>query len=171
MNINKEDLIKLLKEVRGNTFISVECETEPKLLGGRSCPYKGIRKISKVAGAIGFNYTNSVNNQREREDLDKDFEAEPRAWGTRLKGTPLVEHKGKTYIEVKVQSTESPLYVLNGKFIPNEDIKPYIPETKSRQGVDKEIIVRDYDISNIRSIKIKGQQFVVSAETKVEADV
>lgn len=160
--MTKEELAEFLKEIKGTTFCTIETETEPKLKGGKKCPYAGVKKISKVNGAIGFIYENAVNNQRVREGSEADFESEPRAWGHRISGTPLVEHKGKFYIEVKVEKTEKPLYILNGNFISNEDIKPYLPETTSRQELDKEVILRDYSLDNIKMIKIKGQQFQIS---------
>jgi hypothetical protein len=162
--MTKEELANFLKEIKGTTFCTIETETEPKLRGGKKCPYAGVKKISKVNGAVGFIYENSVNNQRVREDSEPDFESEPRRWGHRVNGTPLVEYNGKFYIEVKVEKTETPLYILNGKFVANEDITPYLPETTSRQGVEKEIILRDYSLDSIKMIKIKGQQFVISQE-------
>lgn len=158
--IDKSELISMLASVVGSTFVTIVTETEPKLVGGKSCPLHGVKKRSKVNGTVGFNYTNAVNNQRAREGSEKDFVAEDRKWGMRMDKTPLVVHKDKYYLEVKVEKTDSPEYTLNGKSIPNEEVKQYIPaKGESRQELDKEIILRDYSLDSIREIKINKGEF------------
>lgn len=157
-SLTKQELVEVLKSVKGNTFISIESKTEPKLKKGN--PFNALIKISKVFGAIGFNYENSVNNQRIRESLEVDFEAKPRQWGKRIKGTPLVEHKDKYYLEVKVQGAESDYFQDNNR-VDVDKIKPWMYNSKSRQGVEKEVIVRDYSLDNISRIKINKKDFIV----------
>jgi hypothetical protein len=159
--ITKQELLEIVAKQKGTTFISIETETEQKLLGGKNCPLKGLIKRSKVNGAIGIHYTNSVNNQRIREEKEADFVAQPRTWGIRLEGTPLVQHKDNYYLEVKVQSTQKPDYFFNGKRIDSEEVKPYLPQNKTRQDLNKEVILRDYNISSIKRIKIDGNEYSI----------
>jgi hypothetical protein len=103
MGFTLEEFKSALLERKGTTFVTIVAETDPKLRK-RGNPYAGrVTKRSRVNGAIGWIYGNGVNRQRIREGLDPDFEAFPRKWGERIKGTPFVEHKGNTYLELKVE--------------------------------------------------------------------
>lgn len=157
--ITKQELINVLKDIKGTTFVSIDSETIPQLKGGKSCPFNGVKKYSHTNCTIGFKWENSVNNQLEREGKDRSFEAKPRTWGHRVVGTPLVEHKGKYYLETKVEKADSPDYFMNGNRISNDDIKPYIKETVSI--TDDPLFIRDYPIDSIRNIKIKGEEYLV----------
>lgn len=156
--LNQAELVDLLGKVKGTTFVSIESVTTPKIKAGN--PFIGLKKISKTSGAIGFNYENSVNNALVKEGQANDFKAEPRKWGERVVGTPLVKHKDKFYLEVKVQSGESDYFDDNGR-VDNKDIKPWEYAKKSRQGLENEVILRDYDLSNITRIKINKSEYNV----------
>lgn len=113
-------------------------------------------KKSVVNGVINWNYQNSVNRQKERENKEGDFKAEPRKWGERILGTPLVRHKNKLYLEIKVQRALSTEYQdENGNQI--EKPEPQTKQQHSRQGLEREVILRDYLLENIKSITIGGQ--------------
>lgn len=156
--LTRPELIAMLENVSGTTFISVETDTEQKTK--KDCPYKNIRKISKVSGAIGVNYQNSVNNQLKRENLPANFKAEQRTWGKRVSG-PIIEYKGKKYLEVKVQSASSDLFSGNQR-LTLDNLKNWMYNIgKSRQGVQKEVILRDYSIDNITRITINNEEYSV----------
>jgi len=105
-----------------------------------------------------------------REGLDNDFSAFPRKWGKRIVGTPLVEHNGKYYLEMKVQSAAA-TYILGGEEIPVSDLIPYFPKkSASRQGVEKEVILRDYALENIKGIRYGGQTITVGKATAGECN-
>jgi len=159
--ITKKELLSILSEQKGATFVSLETETEQKLLGGKNCPLKGLIKRSKVAGVLNGNYTNMVNNQRTREEKEADFVAKDRTWGSRIEGTPIVFHKDNHYVEVKVQSTQKPDYFFNGNRIDSSDVKPYLPQIKANQGLDNDVVLRDYNISSIKRIKIGGNEYSI----------
>lgn len=143
---------------KGATPVSFTSVTEPKLKK-RGNPFAmPVAKVSEVNGMIGYNYENSVNNQSEREGGERDFTAEPRSWGTRIHPC-VVEHGGEYYLTVKVErALTSPLYFdAKGNELSSEDVKPFLPSRgKSRQGVEKEVIHREYKISNIRNIRWNG---------------
>ena len=98
-------LYALLTEITASgraTIVTVLTTTKTKLNKGtgRNQPpahafYDKTEKHAKVNGMINWTYENSVNNQRAREhegdiaDLEH-FEALPRKWGVRVKGTPFV---------------------------------------------------------------------------------
>jgi len=156
--LTKTELVDLLSKVKGTTTISIETTTVPKIKAGN--PFTSLKKVSKVAGLIGFIYGNSVNNQREREGLAKDFEPEKRAWGERILHSPLVKYNDKFYLELKVQSADSE-YFDNNVRVDSEKIKPFYYANNSRQEVSKEVILRDYSIDNISRITINKNEYNV----------
>ena len=112
--MTRSDLVEKMKGRKGAFFVTIVAETDPRLLKTDN-PYVGTTKISRVNGLLNWIYENAVNNQRFRENqpLDNNGEVEqftalPRKWGVRVKRedgtvTPLVEHKEKQYLELKVQ--------------------------------------------------------------------
>jgi hypothetical protein len=155
--MTKPQFKTLLATRNGASFITITALTEPDWLAARETgenPYKNhVVKRSVVNGVINWKYENSVNNQRAREGLSPDFESLPRKWGERIHGTPWVEHKGKTYLELKVENVLSTTYVdENGVELNSELVKHYIKPSHSggeRQGVEREVILRDYNLNNI----------------------
>jgi hypothetical protein len=162
MKIKYRDLVELLKSQKGAKPVTICAQTIPNMRK-KDNPYKDVIKISRVNGIIGCVYTNAVNRQRIREDSDPDFEAEPRKWGQRIIGTPLVEHKGKYYLELKVEKSLGHEYELYNERIPFEKIKEFLrlPPDMPKQGLDKEVILRDYDLANITSITINDQYYEI----------
>lgn len=156
--LTKSELLNLLNTIKGATFISMETNIVPKLKANN--PFIGIKKVSKVSGVIGFNYSNSVNNQRAKEGVEPDFKPEARKWGERISNTPLVKHKDKFYLELKVQNSNSD-YFLDGKRVNPEEIKPWYYNKSSRQELDNEVILRDYSLDNIKRIKINKEEYSV----------
>jgi hypothetical protein len=113
---------------------------------------------------IGFNYANSVNRQQGREGGEMDFEAQPRKWGTRLPHSPFVEHKGKLYLETKVQNVYGTQYLLDGKEVTKDEIREWLrpkPEEGARQGVENPVILRDFSLESIREIRVGGEIFTL----------
>lgn len=168
--VTREQLIQSLKALKGSRLVTIVSQTQPALvashpLTGEANPYKGqIIKVATTNGVINWNYERSVNRQRAREGSEADFEAYPRKWGERLAGTPLVQHKGKTYVELKVEkSVDYDYFDLSGKPVDADLIKPYLRKPgASRQEVAKEVICRDYDVENILEIRVDGEQYQVN---------
>lgn len=121
---------------------------------------------------------------RECEDGEtpETFVAHARQWGKRLheaiseKKTrllPFVANKQWTgsdklsieelltidienlYLEFKVEKSFEHTYYLNGVEIPEEQVKPHLrPSGPSRQGVENEIILRDYKMTSLQQITL-----------------
>ena len=164
MGFTLSELKSALLERKGTTFVTIVAETDPKLRK-RGNPYAGrVTKRSRVNGAIGWIYGNGVNRQRVREGLEPDFTAHPRKWGERIKGTPFVEHKGNTYLELKVERVLGTEYLLDGKTIDRSLIEEWLPKRKpegERQQVESPVILRDYNLANIKAIAFDGITIVV----------
>lgn len=161
VGISAAAFVAMLHTIRGATAVAFISSTEPDLRAGN--PFPGLRKISRIGGMLNFNYAAAVNRQREREGVIPDFVAEPRKWGERIAGTPLVTHKGKWYVEAMVRHSEVVAYIM-------PDLSPVDPEEVAkwlkarhggRQAVKKPIILRDFSVENIRSMKMKGVEYII----------
>ena len=162
--LTQHDLLEMLSSLdRRATFVSVVMDTEPQLVGGKSSPFHGrVKKISKVNAIINFIYENSVNNQRAREGNPEEFKAEPRKWGTRVTGTPLVRHKDQYYLECKVEKVLSSFFLVDGMPRDRSELEGAIRQSgEGRQGVESPVILRDVSLLNIREITIGGVHYTV----------
>lgn len=160
--ITQETLMSLLSEVRGATFATIIASTDPKLKKTGNT-LGSVRKVSRVNVTLGFQYENAVNRQLAREGAEPEFEAAPRQWGRKV--SPMfVEHKGKMYLETKVEKALGHSFQdAEGKEIDSKLVEPFLParSDSSRQGTEKEILVRDYAIDSIVGISFKGEDYIV----------
>lgn len=158
--------------------VVIVSKTEPEMRKTGN-PYIGkVFKISTFSGKINWHYQAEVNKQRQREggfqvvngvpvvQTPEKFEALPRKWGTRLKDSPFVEHKGVFYLEMKVEQTLAHEYRdINNKPFDVEKIKPFMPSKSdsSRQEVKNEIILRDYRLDRVIALTFtdSGKTFLV----------
>lgn len=165
-------LEQLMQTVNGATFISLCTETPVKLKGGKSNPLQG--RVSKVV--LGSNVmvftnqeTNGYKSMVERRLVQEgknpnDFQLAPRAWGVRDQGTPFVRHNGKLYLEVIFLSAGAVEYHVDGKKVDPTTIEglDLEPKTEAEQGgLSNKVIVRTYDVSNIKTITINKHQYVL----------
>lgn len=162
--LSAADLPKLFSTIKGATFATIVTNTDARVKA--ACPFgRNVRKVSRVNVTLGFQCENAVNRQRTREGETADFEAAPRQWGERIPGTFLVKHEsGKLYLETKVEkSLGCEYFAADGSRIDAAKIAPYLPSKGgNRQGVEKEVLVRDYALDSIRAISLKGEDLVVA---------
>lgn len=172
----------LLRGITRPVIVTVLAETEPEMVKkdretGDANPFADrVTKYALVNGIIGCHYGNCVNNQRLREaDPQTQEEAEavpvfeplPRSWGTRLDGTPLVEHNDNLYLEVKVERVLNSGYKVDGRLAtPAEvaEIERYLPRRRSegrRQEVERPVVWRDYRLDHVVGLRLNGQQLEV----------
>lgn len=163
MKISYDKLVELLKSQKSATAVTILAETNPAMRKTNN-PFAAATKLSSVNGMISWLYETAVNKQRLREGNEPDFEAQPRAWGARVKGTPLVVHKDKVYLELKVQKSLEHQYKLGDKIISHDEIKEFLKPIapQPQQALVKEVVLRDYDLKNIRSIKLNGILYEVA---------
>jgi len=149
--------------------VSIDMVTEPDFRKTDN-PYFGrVLKYGTISGLIGFVYANACNNQLARELKDENFESQPRKWGERVGN--LVHHKGKVYVEVKVQSATEPEYRLDGKVIDKSLIEAWLPKKqapKTQADLVKKVIVRDVTLSNITGMRLMGESYIVGMQTNAQ---
>lgn len=138
------------------TFVELETETEPK---------RGIRKLSKVNCAVGDNLDyKSVVNRRKQKDGDFTIPSvKPRRWGIRVKGTPLVQHNNRQYLEVLKLNEKEEFQNSEGMPIDKEDAYAIMGKRKQQNtyGVTNPPKWRDYKIGSIKGITVNKQRFAV----------
>jgi hypothetical protein len=170
--ITQSALIGLLNGIKGATFATLNTRTDAKLKKTGNPFAMPVTKESRVNVTLGFQYEAAVNRQRTREGTEADFEARPRQWGERVPGTFLVTHKGRTYLETKVErSVETPVYRdANGVELDPEAVKPFLPSRGgNRQGVEREIVVRDFALDSILAIRMKKEDYIILQPATVPA--
>jgi hypothetical protein len=157
------DLIRSAKETAKP--ISITSITQPTFRK-RQAPFKKLYKVSQLNGFINFEYPDSVNRQRGREDKPQDFVAQGN-WGEHDTRS-VIELKGKYYIQIKVESARSPVFIYNAgsgfKTISKDEVSEYMSPSvrSSTQQTDKEIVIRRYAIDSIAGFKFNNQEFYIS---------
>jgi hypothetical protein len=161
MFVTKSEMLDILINTKGAKPVTIMTKTEPKLLKkhretGEPCPYTKVEKRARVNGMINFDYEKSVNRQLEREDKESNFESMERKWGKHVTRS-VIEHKGNHYLQIKVEKVVDSLHTEDDKKV--EIDAGYLPKKSSRQGTDKQVIVADYSLNNISSMKMGGIQY------------
>lgn len=157
------DLIKLLGQVNGSTFIGITTETVLPLTGGKKNPMQGrVTKITENTNVMVFQNKNingygaMVQRRLEQEGKETTFTLGPRKWGTRIPNMPVVEHEGRHYLEVIVLRTGAVRYELDGQPILPEAIEGFKDhyEGGEQGGLDRKVMIKAYSFDSLRSITI-----------------
>jgi Tol biopolymer transport system component len=160
--ITRNQLVEIIEAQKGTEMVSVYIGTDPRM-NKTGNPYIGAMKYQTLSGIVGYDYQNSVNAQLAREGKEADFVAEPRQWGVRV-SPKWVMHNDARYLTLKVQGSSAPTFILDGKEVDAEAIKPYLPKKKSpatQADLEKKVKHTDIKIDNIISINMKGETFMV----------
>lgn len=171
------ELAAVLYGISGATAVTILARTQPTLVGGKSCPLKGLTKLATVNGIINFSYERSVNRQRQRVGNTEYFKASPRSWGTRLfcKATrrkiPLVAKNvpspqitlrdleklpaDELYLDFMVQRSITKQYELHGEVIPEELVTPHLRPVTNRHKVN----LKDYRLDHLLEVVMGGNVY------------
>jgi hypothetical protein len=163
VKVTETELIYQLQLRAGAFPVTIEARTIPAMAKTDN-PYAGnCVKLSRVNGMLNWQYERAVNRQRGRKGDAGDFEAMPRKWGRRVDGTPFVQHNGKVYLELKVQRSLGYEYrTLDGVAIDPAELTPFLRSAgETRQGVEREVILRDYALASIDAITFDGQRYEI----------
>lgn len=158
---------KIFGSLAGGTFVGIDTRTEVKLTGGRKNLQQG--RVTKVMrGAQIMVFTNAETNaydamvRRRLAEEGRDpatFELGERAWGTRVTGTPFVEHKGEYYLETIFMRAGAVEYQLDGVAINRDDIVG-LPEARdnpdSQAGLENRVVIRTFKLDSIMGLRALG---------------
>lgn len=167
-NLDLVGLQKLLLSLSGAQPLGFTAVHEPEMRA-RNNPFRGrVWKRSRGNGWVNFRYVSSVIKQRERENVPGLFVAAPRVWGHRVAGCPLVVHVTDSvhvYLEIKLEKCVRE-YFDKDTFAPIDAalIGPLLKKKRrpGRQGVQKVVELRDYDLNHIAELTIAKQSFRVA---------
>lgn len=160
---------RIMNEVNGTTFVGLDTETPVKLAGGKKNPLQG-RVTKRVTGSNVMVFQNNSNSgygqmverRLEREGKDpSSFSLQPRKWGERRVGSPFVDHKGKLYLEVIFLSAGEAEYLVDGEVADPATIEGLPPrkEEAEQGGLNNKVIIRTYNVENIRRVRINRQNY------------
>lgn len=145
--------------------VALTAVTAPRMRAEGNPHHGHVVKVSEVNGFIHFRYSRCVNRQRSRENKAPDFMAMPRAWGQRVKGTPLValvtaDGITQLYLEVKIQRRT---WVFRepdtGEQIPQSELQEFLlpPAKAYTQQLDRDVVMRDYRTDHIAELRVDGE--------------
>lgn len=171
------NLFDLMRRVNGGTFINLTTVTDVKtnkFLGPKANgvvnPHHGlIRKIRDNVNVMVFQnksvngYEAMIHRRLLAEGKEpSSFQLGKRVWGTRLENLPIVEHKGKYYLEV-IFLREGPVrYLLNDREIKFEDIQGLASTVTNefhQGGLDNKVTIRTFEFQSIQKITIDKKQY------------
>lgn len=162
-----QDIIN--NNVNGMTFIGLDTTTEPRLKGGKSNPHAGrVTKVMTGANVMVFQnksvngYDAMVRRRLEKEGKNPDtFKLSPRAWGSRVTGTPFVEHNGQLYLEVIFLSSGKVHYELDGVEIDAADVNGLDRDKPegAQGGLNDKVIIRTFKVSSIDRVTINKETY------------
>lgn len=168
--ITLEGLKALLSGLLTATPATILAITEAKM-NKKGNPYLGTLKVQESNVWINFSYANAVNKQLKKQGDAADFVPAARKWGQHIANTPLVHHINKEgvekfYLETRFLNASKPTYIFQGSPIAKETIEQYLVKPSSNaahQGLveENEVIIRDFELSGIRSIKVLGNHYEI----------
>lgn len=103
-------------------------------------------KLARTQVLLNTDYSRAMSKK-----LGMQFEAGPRKWGHRVRGTCLVEHLGEYYLETQPIRVLEETYTQNGMVIPKALVEPYLPPEPLLKW-------RDYSLKNVQEIVVAGQR-------------
>jgi hypothetical protein len=153
-------LENLLQQIKGCTFASIDAETTPT---------PGYTKFTERLSVILFTNSNFSGYEAmlHRRLLaagknPQDFSLGDLPWGTRVPNSPLVENKGKTYLQCIVISpgVERIVNNITQNEVTAKDLG--LREHHKQYGLTdaSKIVVKCYDIENITRIALMGEEIV-----------
>lgn len=145
----REQLIDTLRSIRVPCVISITHESTPSMLKTNN-PYLEVIRQKTVTGQINFSYEGQMNE--EMPEGFKNFKAGPRVWGQRIKHCPLIEHKGKLYLEMLPTEELPASYFLNDVEVKPEAVEKFLKDKKpTMEGL---VRPKDFSVIGITQIKI-----------------
>jgi hypothetical protein len=165
----------LLNTINGATFAGLDTLTEVKLKGGRANPMLG-RVTKRTMGNHVMLFTNKntngydamVKRRLAAEGKNPDsFKLGALPWGTRLPNSPVIENKGKYYIQTVFLKGGKSEYLLDGQPIEKSaivglDDKP-IESGKQGLADDNAVVVRTFALDSILEARLMGEAVAAAA--------
>jgi len=161
-------LINAVANINGASFVGLDTHTDVVLTGGQKNPMQG-RVTKRMVGAVVMSFQNKNFSAYEamvkrrlvaENKAPEDFVLGQRAWGVRVPNMPIVEHKGKYYLEVIFVTSGAVTYFLDGQYIAQADIIGLKPAAAGEQGgLENKVILRTFAADSIDELRVDGKVF------------
>jgi hypothetical protein len=169
VKISQRKLESLLFGIANCQFVGLTALTVPDMTKRGNQYFGKTVKISRVNGPINWRYSSAVNAQLKREGKADAFKAFPRVWGQRINGCPLVCHipedddGPRFYLELKLERRDVGYFSTDThERIPQNVIAPFLKsDSDSRQGTDREVLLRDYRLDHIAELRVSGEEYSI----------
>lgn len=163
--INRNKLIERLSNVNGNSFIGLDTLTRVPLRGGIANPFRNrVEKFTVDNNVIVFTnqrsngYDNMVRRRLTMEGKNPNrFELSPRPWGTRIPGTPFVEHDDKWYLEVIFLRAGMSTILVDGTPYYGQIEGMIEPHEAVQGGLDDKVILRTFKLDSLVEVRVDGR--------------
>lgn len=158
-------LERLLVDVNGSTFISIDTLTPVTLTGGKKNPLQG-RVTKQTTGSSVMVFQNKkVNgyeamvNRRLTKEGKGEFVVGPRQWGTRVPNAPFVTHNGQSYLEVIFLKPGKVQYLVDG--LPFDGVIDGLVkgDEGNQGGLEDKVIIRTINTHNVKAITVNKHTF------------
>jgi hypothetical protein len=177
--ISVNDLKNFLNDGGSATFATITAQLEQELLKTGN-PLKGckVTKLVTYNVRLNCNYQNAVNNQRQREGKEADFEAK-QAWHSPLYDCfngSIAQHKAdakiendeekRTYVKMILNSITTHNYFVNGIEATAEQIdiiKQFKPQKKSYVGQDLDNAVQIITVKRENIVEVRAGGKILTA--------
>lgn len=179
--LNPNQLVNELRKIRGATPATIIIRTTPRLNKksretGEDNPFFNpitrdwnIEKVSKFNVFLNFNYGNSVNRQRGREEKEEGFTPAQHRYADHFENMAcILQHRDtrELYLYCKMERKLSVEYrtIIKSQPVSEAELQQYMPPRgmSRTQGTDKEILVMSPKLSNLIEIHVNRQVIVVT---------
>lgn len=170
--------------------VSANIVTKPKMTAIGKELFGEITQISALQGMVGYVYENSVNNQLEREQMEREFIAQPlwngagkrvnTAMSSRVEKIVVQTKRTKNGIVIQPEITKEGQTFFYLTFKKDKTLKTYsfdinmnlltkeqlaialVPPSPSYQGgIEKKINHREIHIENVKKLKFRKTTYVI----------
>ena len=171
--VSTDELVTLIRSlVSGTSHVTVDLDSDMDGKGKMRTtgnPYAGLGIVKRetLNGTIGYIYENAVNRIATKEDKEA-RDAKPHPWGDMdEKHLFRINRKtGAPYLSMMVKNVEVHGYFLpDGTEVAKDVLAPFIPvkvKSSTQADLDGEVIVRDYSMKNIKTVRAFGYEFCIS---------
>lgn len=176
--VTKSEMVEIIRSsVKGTSMVSVDLDSpQDKIMlkTGNHFIGQGIIKRETLTGVIGYDYGKAVNRLAVKEG-QSERQAKPHPWGDMDENSlfRVKRDNGNLYLSMKVESVKVHGFLNNeGKEVDSDAIRCFIPVKKkssTQEGLEGEVIARDYSMENIRAIRMKGDEYIIMEAPEVKA--
>ena len=167
ITVNQQELITLLNEVKGSTFVNLVTETTVRM-NKTGNPYFGkVIKRSSSNYLMGNDYEKRVQSNEKKEGLEPDFEVEEMTGKRHISKVVCIDTKTESihYLMVERFDEIKPTveYKFEGNPIEKQLFESYmvkVSESK-KQVQERKVMVITPKIENIKEISFEGNKYIV----------